>query len=682
MATKYEDFVSQTQRLTRHGATASLRFAAVLLTSISCALAAPVLSPPDGSSGPKNLRPQQLAVPIDEASLQLQYATLAAMALNSVEYNQNNLVRFIRGHTGLKLSNHKNLKAGDVTGDLTKKLMPVLLTTGTEIFTVRQNMVSEDLGRRNIQLTQSIANLPVIPGLLSVSVNEDTGEIVELSSSVIPDRGLTRKPKITAEKAKQLAATYLEGAGWAETKSAFVSGEPELAYFAGTTEARKPALVWSMKIDFLTADHPPPARPGGSPVRWQVFIDAVDGAYLGQLSVTNDAPRSVYSANNSRNAIAQFPNGLTFLFGEGQSHSDQIAMRAYENTGKAQSAWSTSLQDSISYPLGIVVHWGAGNEAQSGLGNGGKWWMAFQDGNSTYIPQADSLDTVAHEFGHGILHKYNGLAAGVNEEWGSINEAWADFSAVVVDAQQRPPTFEPVGQTWELHEIFKTNPAQAVTSWMSPKSRGQWWADYYPKRLIGITADVHYNSTIMGLAYRLLVTGGTHPRAGQNGIPATLLTGIGHTQAKRIFWTALNNDQRLKQHATFQDAKAATVAFASTLYGQTAAARTSAAWEAVGVTSCANKSPPARPSGTLEDLLCAGRYRLTWPDVLGATTYHAERVMAGYPWSLATTIVDGDVNSCSGQAGQTTRFRMRACNECGCSDYQDLGTVQFWSPCP
>lgn len=630
---------------------------------------------------PRSFLPHEVAVPIDETTLQRQYATLSAMSLTEVIYNKNGLLQTVRGHTGLVIPNRKTLKKGDVSADIAEKLRPILLTTGSEVLTVDSNRYTESRGIRNIVLTQTIHGLPVKAGWLGLVVEEQSGEIVELLSRVIPDRGLPREPKISATEAKRLAALYIENSGWAEAKSVEVYGEPELAYFAGSSEARKPTLVWALNVGYLTADRPPPATPAGTPVSRQIFIDAVQGDYLDQLAVSLHAPRSVYSANNVATPLGGFPNGLTFLFGEGQFHPDVIALKAYDNVGITQSAWGSAMQDAISSPLGIVVYWGPGAAAASAPGSGGQYWMAFAGGNSTYRPASDDLDTVAHEFGHGMARNYVNAIPSANEQAASINEAWADLSAVITDIAYRTgPNWDM--QTWELHQMNRADPLISTTSWWAPKTRGIYWADYYPTRNIGLDADVHYNSTIMGLAFRLLVTGGLHPRAGQGGITNASLTGIGEMQAKRIFWEALRVDPTLRAFPTFHDVKQATVSSANALYGPTAADRTTQAWNAVGVTDCTGQSPPAPPAGTLEDLLCAGRYTLSWPDVPGATTYHAERVRSGYPWSLATTIVDGDVNQCSGQVGQTTRFRMRACNACGCSDYQNLGTVQFWSPCP
>jgi hypothetical protein len=101
--------------------------------------------------------------------------------------------------------------------------------------------------------------------------------------------------------------------------------------------------------------------------------------------------------------------------------------------------------------------------------------------------------------------------------------------------------------------------------------------DYYPTRYTG-TGDnggVHTNSGIANLAFKLLVTGGTHPR----GKTTTVVTGIGMQAAGAIFYRA--NRDLMTSSTTFAQAKTYTEQAASAL-GYSVASVTQA-WQAVGV---------------------------------------------------------------------------------------------------
>jgi vibriolysin len=105
--------------------------------------------------------------------------------------------------------------------------------------------------------------------------------------------------------------------------------------------------------------------------------------------------------------------------------------------------------------------------------------------------------------------------------------------------------------------------------------------DYYPERYTGTSDNggVHWNSGIANLAFKLLATGGTHPR----GKTTTNVTGIGVQKAGAIFYKA--NVDLMTASTTFAQAKTYTEQAATTLYGAGTAEVTSTtnAWLAVGV---------------------------------------------------------------------------------------------------
>jgi vibriolysin len=109
--------------------------------------------------------------------------------------------------------------------------------------------------------------------------------------------------------------------------------------------------------------------------------------------------------------------------------------------------------------------------------------------------------------------------------------------------------------------------------------------DYYPTRYTG-TGDyggVHLNSGIANLAFKLMVTGGTHPR-GKTTVNVTALNANSFTSidmAAKIWYRALT--VYMTSSTNFAGARTATANAATDLYGATAAAAVHLAWDAVGV---------------------------------------------------------------------------------------------------
>ncbi|HYO64806.1 MAG TPA: M4 family metallopeptidase, partial [Archangium sp.] len=112
---------------------------------------------------------------------------------------------------------------------------------------------------------------------------------------------------------------------------------------------------------------------------------------------------------------------------------------------------------------------------------------------------------------------------------------------------------------------------------------------YYPTRYTGTSDNggVHWNSGIANLAFKLLTTGGTHPR----GVTTTNVTGIGIQKAGQIFYRA--NRDLFTSSTTFSQARTYTEQAATQLgYTTAEVASVSDAWTAVGVGPTAPPPPP------------------------------------------------------------------------------------------
>ena len=135
--------------------------------------------------------------------------------------------------------------------------------------------------------------------------------------------------------------------------------------------------------------------------------------------------------------------------------------------------------------------------------------MTYGDGDGvTFIPLSQDADVVAHELTHGVTERTSNLI--YQNESGALNEAWSDIFGAMVDRQEGATGAD----IWLLGEDIYTpgTPGDALRNMADPAVFGD--RDYYPDRYTG-TADhggVHSNSGIANLAFKLLVTGGTHPR--------------------------------------------------------------------------------------------------------------------------------------------------------------------------
>ena len=195
--------------------------------------------------------------------------------------------------------------------------------------------------------------------------------------------------------------------------------------------------------------------------------------------------------------------------------------------------------------------------------------MTYGDGDgTTFIALSRDADVVAHELTHGVTERSSNLI--YQNESGALNEAWSDIFGALVDRQEGATG----NDIWLIGEDIYTpgTPGDALRNMADPVAQGDY--DYYPTRYTGSqdNGGVHWNSGIANLAFKLLVTGGTHPR----GKTSVNVPGIGFDAAADIFYAANNNC--LTSSSNFESARNCTAQFA----GSNEAA-VQAAWDAVGV---------------------------------------------------------------------------------------------------
>jgi hypothetical protein len=198
--------------------------------------------------------------------------------------------------------------------------------------------------------------------------------------------------------------------------------------------------------------------------------------------------------------------------------------------------------------------------------------------------------------------------------------------------------------------------------------------------------------TIFGHAFYLLRHGGVHRRAGQrwsswptsfagDTIPTIPVTQISdNALLKQIFVQALANMRLYNVEMNGYNMKFFTADIANTLWGPVVKTNVETAWTAVGIGHTCSAPPPV-PTYNLWPGFCRGMYDMDWTRQAGVT-YHAQVVRDLYPWdSYGQTTTDGEVNSCHVDVPARSRWRMRACNGCGCSAWTVDEYLDYWNTC-
>jgi hypothetical protein len=621
---------------------------------------------------PEDIRRPSVALNV----LQRQRIAISNMPSVVATYSHTGAVRSLHGNTRLSVVSAHELKPGASGQRLLDQFSDVLLSNHTETLIVSSNSVLRG-EYRVIKLDQYIRGVPVISGGLAIGISESTGLVDSVQAAFLPDRDLAEHPSIASDDVQGLAENLLVSQMNAIQETIEIFSAPRLGYYGATREAEHQALVWIVDATYQATN--------GEFVSMELWIDATSGMYVGHKPTThNILSRAVLSANNSTTLTNGLPSNMTLLFVEGDPPSgDSVANNAYNNASTVYNAW-TPVGSAFSYPhMNIVVHVGVDWANAASTSIGGQEWLLFGDGarSGTFAstPFGNSLDVVAHEFGHGIVRQYGALGALHVADTRALSEFYADLSSVIADAHTRNGAVPPA--TWEIAEVFTNRPGVGIRSWKTPTNAVAPGArDWFPRRSMSSgEVGAYANTTIAAHAYYLLVNSGVHNRFGlAPGIPSIFVPAQGQLVTRNLFLEALQRPE-MQFDPDFFDIRDATAAEGDLLHPALGeAVRT--AWRAVGVGyNCT--SPPPRPTLLSDDFFCAGRFTLFWDPVPTATTYHAQRVRRGSPWSLASTIVDGDTTSCQQQITQASVARLRACNGCGCSDWSFEVDMPYWSPC-
>lgn len=477
----------------------------------------------------------------------VEYALKALPAAEVVALHKGGIPMFVRGNLGSATP--------DKLSEEMTKLAPVFRLKDANLLQTRSEV--DALGNTHVRFQQMKDGLQVVGGELVVHVDAN-GTVYAANSEARDGVPVSSTPDMDANYAYG-AAKALPG------YETFTFSTPALKF---VFSAQDNALHLAYEI-VATGER------DGIPARDLVYIDAHSGAVADLRPTVHTAlNRKVYTAANG----TSLPGTLKMT--ETNNTSTDTAMQAaFDNTGTTYNFYKSVLgRDSYNgngATLISTVHYSKNYD--------NAYWdgtqMVYGDGDGTQMTSlSKSLDVTAHELTHAVT-EYSANLAYQNEP-GALNEAMSDIMGASTESWSRNNAVD--SKTWMLGEdIWTPGVSGDALRYMDDPAKDGESKDYYPTRYTG-TQDyggVHINSGIANLAFKLLVTGGTHPR----NKTTVQVTGIGIAKAREIFYRALT--QYMTSNTNFAGARAATKQAATDLYGATVALSVEQAWAAVGVGS-------------------------------------------------------------------------------------------------
>jgi len=463
----------------------------------------------------------------------------------------------VRGDFGSAGQSLRGLSARDANarvGDALHRIAPVFRLRAGDLV-VKSTRVDEQ-GHTHIRYAQTKNGLPVVGHELVVHVDQD-GRVYAANGSARDGENVPAQARISREAASEAARRDTQGTGLS-------AGSAQLVYYRGASSRLE--LAYEVVVT---------GEGALLPVRDHVFVSARDGSILGRATDIHPAQnRAVYSANNG----SSLPGTLRRSEGgaiTGDTHVD-------DNYGHLGTTYQCYFQN-----FGRDGYDNAGSQFRSTVHYGSNYVNAFWNGSQMVYGDGDnvdsgplgkSLDVTVHELTHAVTDYESDLI--YSNESGALNEGMSDIFAAYCESWTKGWVMD--APVWMIGDDIWTpaTPGDALRYMANPTQDGS-SKDYYPERYTGASDNggVHWNSGIANLAFKLLSTGGTHPR----GKTTVNVAGIGIQKAGAIFYKA--NVDLMTASTTFAQAKTYTEQAAELLYGATSAEKASVTqtWQAVGV---------------------------------------------------------------------------------------------------
>ena len=430
--------------------------------------------------------------------------------------------------------------------------------TGSEDFEPVSE-TTDHLGQRHVKLQQKLRGLNVV-GAEYIVHSDASGKVLAINGRVAADRNLPRNPSVDGWSAIERAASQ------AGIANGTFGDKPELTYVVN--ERSNAYLAWSTTVEYVDEE---------GEQRDILYADATTGdLVLRAPQIHRARNRATYNGNQT----SSLP-GTLVLTETGGTTSDSVISTAHAHAATSYDYYKgvhnrDSFNNAGAQIKTTVHHQVNYNNA---FWNGSQ--LVYGDGDgTTFTPLGNALDVGAHELTHAVTTYSANLT--YSNESGALNEATSDIMAAAVEAWKYGAVST---NTWLVGEDIYTpgTAGDALRTMADPAASGDY--DYYPTRYTGTSDNggVHWNSGIANLAFKLMVTGGTHPRSKTTvvvpALNATAMTSI--DMAAKIWYRALT--VYMTSSTNFAGARTATAQAATDLYGSTAAAAVNLGWDAVGV---------------------------------------------------------------------------------------------------
>jgi Zn-dependent metalloprotease len=450
--------------------------------------------------------------------------------------------------------------SGKAAKDFLMSQRALLGGAGTEDFEAI-GTAKDNFGHTHVRLQQRLRGLPVIGAEYIVHADGD-GKVYAMNGRFAPDNDLPRNPSIDGWSALARAASQagIANGRWQDVRASlvYVVTEKSAAY-----------LAWRATVEYVDAE---------GEQRDEIYADAGTGdLVLRDAKIHRARNRATYNGNNT----SSLPGTLVLSETSG-STSDSVISTAHAHAATSYDYYfNVHGRDSFNNAgaqIKTTVHHQV--NYNNAFWNGTQ--LVYGDGDgTTFSPLGNSLDVGAHELTHAVTTYSANLT--YSNESGALNEGTSDIMAAAVEAWKRGVVD---ANTWKVGEdIYTPGTAGDALRYMDNPTADGSSKDYYPERYVGTSDNggVHWNSGIANLAFKLMVTGGSHPRAKTTTVvPALNATGTtSMNMAAKIWYRALT--VYMTSSTNFAGAKTATATAATDLYGAAAADSVNMAWEAVGV---------------------------------------------------------------------------------------------------
>lgn len=469
--------------------------------------------------------------------------------------DENGSPAFLSGELGrLNLSN-----AAAAAKAFIESKKELLNAAGTESFEPI-GMLRDELGQTHVRLQQRIHGLPVVGAEYIVHADAH-GWVIAMNGRFTPDRDLPREAEINGWSAIERA---IEQAG---IQSPAYSGMPRLTYVVN--DRGNAFLAYGIEAAYVDAE---------GEQRDMIYADARTGdLVLRNPRIHRARNRATYNGNRT----TTLP-GTLVLTETGGSTTDSAISTAHAHAATSYDYYKNVHNRDSFNNAGAQIRTTVHHDVNynNAFWNGSQLVYGDGDGVDFYM-LGNALDVGAHELTHAVTTYSADLT--YSNESGALNEATSDIMASAVEAWKDGSVNS---DTWKIGEDITTpgTAGDALRYMNDPVADGSSY-DYYPTRYTGSGdyGGVHLNSGIANLAFKLMVTGGTHPR-GRTTVSVPALSGTASTSmdmAAKIWYRALT--VYMTSSTNFQGARNATASAATDLYGATANAAVHKAWDAVGV---------------------------------------------------------------------------------------------------